>query len=154
MNIKLVEVNRDNCEAVVELKLFDEQMGFVADNSYCLTQAKSGVEFVPMAIYNDDELVGFLMYKIPYESAWDIDKQDENEYWIFLIMIDKNHQKKGYGRAAMQLVLDIIKQDKKHNKVYIDVSSENTVAKTFYESMGFVPDGKIVDDEMVYVLHY
>jgi diamine N-acetyltransferase len=69
-------------------------------------------------------------------------------------MIDKDHQNKGYGRAAMKLVLDIIKQDKAYNRIFLSFEPNNDVAKKMYEGFGFVPDGRVIDDEIVYVLNY
>jgi ribosomal protein S18 acetylase RimI-like enzyme len=41
-------------------------------------------------------MVGFVMYGI--------DADDDN-YWIYRLMIDARHQRKGYGRAAMTELL-------------------------------------------------
>jgi len=143
--IKLKEINRDNFHPVLELSLLDEQNNFVASNCYSLAQAKAQPECVPLAIYNDDDLVGFAMY------CMDV---IDNEYWIYRIMIDKAHQKKGYGRLAMQEILSLLSQDKEHNIVYISSEPENHVAIKLYESFGFTPDGRIIDGEIVYFLRY
>ena len=146
MGIRLVEVDKDNWEDVVDLEVTGEQEDFVADNAYSLAEAKYRPECVPLAICSDDEVIGFMMYHTPCE--------DDNDYWFFRFMIDRSHQGKGYGRTAMRLVLDRIKQDKEHNRIFLSFAPENTVAKELYESMGFAPDGRVIDDEIVYVLEY
>jgi diamine N-acetyltransferase len=146
LNIRLTPVNRKNWEDVITLEVFDGQSDFVADNVYSLAEASVKPECVPMAICHGDELVGFLRYVNP--------GADEHEYWVLRFMIDKNHQRKGYGRAAMRLVLDIINQDKKYNKVYLSFEPDNLAAKAMYENFGFVPDGRVEYGEIVYVLHY
>ena len=146
MNIQLLEINRENWEKVIALKVHDEQSHFVASNLYSLVQAKYQPECKPLAIYDDCLLVGFLMYVIPTAQ--------QNDYWIYRLMIDKYHQKKGYGKKAMQLVLDLIKQDKDYNKVYISFEPSNHEAKMLYERLGFVSTGEIDDGEIVYVLNY
>ena len=143
--INLKEIDRDNFHPVIELSVFDEQNDFVANNCYSIAQSKAQPECVPLAIYNDDELVGFVMY------CMDV---TDNEYWIYRIMIDKKYQKKGYGKLAMLQVLELLKQDKEHSKVYISFEPENEVAKKLYESLGFTPDGRVVYGETVYCLNY
>jgi len=143
--IKLQEINRDNFHPVLELAVFDEQKDYIASNCYSLAQAKAQPECVPLAIYNDDELVGFVMYCMDFEDS---------EYWVYRLMIDNKYQKKGYGKIAMLQVLEILKQDKEHSKVYISFEPENETAKKLYESLGFTPDGRIIDEEIVYCLNY
>ena len=143
--IVLKEIIRDNFDDVIKLSVFDEQKHFVASNMYSLAQAKAMPECVPMAVYNDDDLVGFIMHGIDV---------DDNEYWISRIMIDKEKQGKGYGLAAMQCVLNELRTHKKHHRVYISFEPENIVAKKLYEHLGFVPDGRFIDGEMVYCLEF
>jgi len=143
--ITLREINRDNFDDVINLSVFDEQTDFVASNAHSLAQAKAQPECVPLAIYRDNDLIGFVMYGVDFE---------DKEYWIYRIMIDKRHQNMGYGREAMQCVLSRLAQDTGHNKVYISFRPENAGAKGLYEKLGFIPDGRSIDGELVYCLHY
>lgn len=142
--IKLQEINRDNFHPVLGLSVFEEQNDFVASNCYSMAQAKAQPECVPLAVYKDDELVGFVMYCMDYE---------DNEYWIYRVMIDKKHQGKGYGKFAMLRILERLQQDKEHSKVYLSFKPENMIAKKLYESLGFTPDGRVIDGETVYCLY-
>ena len=143
--IEFKEITRENFNSVIKLTVFDEQKDFVADNCYSLAQAKAQPECVPLAICNDDELVGFIMYCMDVK---------DKEYWIYRLMIDKKHQKKGYGRSAMQKIISLLQQDKEHSKVYISFEPKNDVAKNLYESLGFISDDRIVDGEYVYCRHF
>jgi len=143
--VRLKEIDRNNFNDILKLSVFDEQKEFVASTQYSLAQAKAQPECIPLAIYDEDTLVGFVMYCMDYK---------DNEYWIYRLLIDKAHQKKGFGRAAMQCVLSVLQQDKEHTKVYISFEPENTVAKDLYESLGFVPDGRVLYGEVVYYLNY
>ena len=143
--ITLKEINRENYRDVINLSVFDEQKSYIASNMFSLAQAKAQPECVPLAIYKDNALVGFIMYCMDIE---------DNEYWIYRIMIDKNYQKMGYGRMAMECILSKLAQDKEHNKVYLSFEPDNMVAKKLYEDMGFIPDGRIIHGEIVYCLHY
>jgi len=143
--IALREINRDNFSDVLKLSVLDAQKGYVASNMYSLAEAKAHPECIPLAVYNDDELVGFVMYGMDFE---------EKEYWIIRLMIDQEHQKKGYGRAAMRCVLARLLPDKDHDKVYISFVPDNAGAQKLYEQLGFVPDGRVIDGEIVYCLQY
>ena len=55
------EVTPDNFEAVINLKLRDDQVGFLENNLYSLAESKVFDYLEPRAIYNDDELVGFML---------------------------------------------------------------------------------------------
>ncbi|MBR0577332.1 GNAT family N-acetyltransferase [Proteiniclasticum sp. BAD-10] len=143
--IELREVTIENWAKIIRLKPAPEQERFVAANSVSLAQAHFQPECRPLAVYDDDTPVGFIMYCL--------DPTDK-EYWIFRLMIDKNHQSKGYGREAMELLLTLIRQDPEHHCVYISFEPENDWAKALYTKLGFVPDGRMVDGEVVYRLDY
>lgn len=144
--VELREINAGNFDDVIELTVFDEQKDFVASNMYSLAESKVKPECVPLAIYSDDDLVGFVMYNT--------DAYDNHEYWIWRLMIDRKHQKKGYGKAAMQLVLAKMMSDDDRSKIYISFEPENTGAKALYEQLGFSPDGRVIEGEIVYCLQY
>lgn len=60
--VLLKEVNENNFKAVVSMKLNEEQSKYVASNVYSLAQAWLYTEEAkPYAIYNDEEVIGFIM---------------------------------------------------------------------------------------------
>jgi diamine N-acetyltransferase len=140
-----VEIDRHNYLSVLDLSVSEEQKTFVATNQYSLAQAYAQPECVPLALYAENVPVGFAMYCID---------EDDRQYWIYRLMIDRRHQGKGYGREAMRLLIDRIRglSDEDHNRIYISFEPENLVAMTLYESLGFVPDGRIEYGEVVYRL--
>ncbi|HRX14066.1 MAG TPA: GNAT family N-acetyltransferase [Eubacteriales bacterium] len=143
--INFREIDRNNIWDILKLKVSEEQMHFVATNAVSIAQAKAQPECVPLAIYDGETPVGFVMYCFDLE---------EKEYCIYRLMIDSRYQRKGYGRDALQKIIDKIKEDKDHHKILISFEPNNSVAKSLYISMGFVPDGRIIDGELVCVLEY
>ncbi|WP_454192371.1 GNAT family N-acetyltransferase [Paenibacillus sp. Marseille-Q7038] len=143
--IEFREIDRTNFFDVIKLGVADGQKKFVADNLFSLAQAKAFPECIGLAIYHDDILVGFTMYGIDDE---------DKEYWISRLMIDEKYQSKGYGKAAMEKLIDRIKEDKKYQVIYISFEPENAWAKHLYEKLGFVPEGRLIDGEVVYKLEY
>ena len=104
-NIRLVKVNSENFDALVDLEPFESQADYVANNVYSLAEAYANIaegRFVqPFGIYDNDIPVGFLMigFNIFDEEA---DKVKFplliDNYLIWRFMIDKNCQNKGYGK--------------------------------------------------------
>ena len=143
--LHLVEIDRHNYLLVLDLSVSAEQKCFVATNQYSLAQAYAQPECIPLALYAENHPVGFAMYCLD---------EEDHQYWIYRLMIDQRHQGKGYGREAMQLLIERIRglSDEQHNCIYISFEPENKIAKSLYESLGFVPDGRVLYGEVVYRL--
>ena len=100
--IKLEEITADNLEDVLKLKVSKNQENFVSTTAYSLAQAYVYQENAyPFAIYADDILVGFIMFGF-YESR--------NQYTLWKFLIDKCHQNKGYGKTALLLGIERMKE--------------------------------------------
>jgi diamine N-acetyltransferase len=143
--VSLKEVNIDNFWDVIELKVNDKQKDFILENSISIAQSKVQPECIPMAIYNDEILVGFLMYCID---------RDDGNYWIYRFMIDEKFQRKGYAKKAMEILLNEIKEDKQRNKIILDVKKESMEAVELYKSFGFDFTGQVFGTSHVMELVY
>jgi diamine N-acetyltransferase len=139
--VTLREVTADNWEAVVDLELDETQQDLVASNAYSLAESKFDPAARPRAVYAGRQLVGFLMYEIFSARA-------SRQASIYRFMIDRRHQHKGFGRAALTCALDEIGAEQVR-KVSIRYMAENPVAKEFYASFGFVEVGRDEDDEVI-----
>lgn len=143
--LTLGEIDRTNFRDVIKLSVNETQKTYVADNVYSLAQAKAQPECVPLAVYDGDTLVGFTMYAMD---------QEDQEYWIYRIMVGQQFQSRGYGRKILSMVLDRIRQDPAHHMVYLSCNPENVWGRALYESVGFRPDGRFHHDEIVYRLEW
>ena len=162
-NVRLVKVDTKNFDALINLKPFESQRSFVADNIYSLAEACANIAegryAQPFGIYDGETPVGFLM--IGFDIAdQDADREKfpllTNNYLIWRFMIDKNHQKKGYGKAAVQLALDFIRTWPCGEAEYcwLSYEPENETAGKLYRSFGFIEAEKMPDgwDEIPAVL--
>ena len=143
--IHLKPVTLKNIEAVIALKLREEQEGFVLSNVISIAQAYVQPECIPLAIYNDDTIVGFVMYCVD---------RDDDQYWVYRIMIDEKFQRKGFAREAMVQLLKKIKSDSSRNKIFIGVDADNIAATALYLSLDFVFDGRTFGKERIMMLAY
>lgn len=143
--VRLVMIDRHNFLSILDLSVQENQRRFVASNMYSLAQAYVQPECAPFALYAENKPVGFVMYCID---------QDDHEYWIYRLMIDKKYQGRGYGREAMQLLINRIRAeaDEDRRMIYISFEPDNAIAKSLYESLGFVADGRVEYGEVVYKL--
>ena len=146
-SIKLIKINPANLDELIDLQVNESQKGFVAPNMYSLAEAyanmAAGRYAQPFGIYDGDTPVGFLM--IGYDCCEEEDDLVKypiikENYLIWRFMIDKNHQNKGYGKAAMKLALDFIRTWPCGEAEYcwLSYEPENAVARKLYQSFGFV----------------
>ncbi len=143
--ITLRPITDENREAVLALSVREDQP-FVASNKASLKQAdEANAEHPgyarPFAIYADEKLVGFCMFAFDPE-----DEDEEDRYWLWRFMIDKNEQGKGYGQAAIQ---EIIKYFKKNgaDRLYLSTEPENERGLHVYHKAGFRETGAVCYDE-------
>ena len=162
-NVRLVRVDTKNFDALIDLKPFESQENFVAPNIYSLAEAcantAEGRYAQPFGIYDGETPVGFLM--IGFVIADDDAEREKypflnNNYLIWRFMIDRNHQNKGYGKAAMQLALDFIRTWPCGEAEYcwLSYEPENETARKLYRSFGFMEAEKMPEgwDEIPAVL--
>lgn len=57
---------------------------------------------------------------------------------FYNLFIDARYQGRGYGKAAIQQVLEEMKQDGKYNRVILCYLEGNDAAKNIYQQFGFV----------------
>ena len=147
MIIKLEPINDNNRDAVLALSVREDQP-FVASNKTSLRQAdeanaeQPGVAR-PFAIYADEKLVGFCMFVFNPEE-----EDEDDRYWLWRFMIDKDEQGKGYGQAALREIVQYFK----HNgadRLFLSTEPENERGLHVYHKFGFRETGIISDDEAV-----
>jgi diamine N-acetyltransferase len=123
-----------------------EQTQYVAHNAYTILEAMHDPDhLVVRGAYDGDEPVGLVMWA-------DIRDEEPNSYYIVRLMVAGPHQGKGYGRAIMQQVIDLLKDAPGCEKLYISFMPENAVARALYASLGFEDTGRVDDGEVIYLL--
>lgn len=143
MNITLRKIDQDNWRDCIKLKVREDQSRFVATNENSLALAYVHTEMNPLGIYFDETMVGFLMHALD---------PDDNINYINRLMIDENFQGKGYGRKALSLLIEKLKNE---GVEVLDIlhKPDNHSAIKLYKSLGFKLTDVKVGDESVSTLH-
>ena len=133
--ISIKEITRENLDEVLALSVNENQRTFVSTNAESLAQAYVYSETAyPFAVYEDSTLVGFIMMGY-YEV--------KQYYTLWKFMIDKRYQNRGYGRKALELGINFLKDKFDVSEIYTGVAPGNEMAKHLYSSMGFEDTGLV-----------
>jgi diamine N-acetyltransferase len=139
MAISLRPIDRNNWEECIALSVGVTQLGQVSTNVRSLAECAVRPEATPVGIYDDDKMVGFIMY---------LRDPDTELYDIYRIMVDFKHQNKGIGRKALELLIEKMRTfPDRGEKVMIMFLVENTSVERLYKRVGFVDSGKTVYNE-------
>ncbi len=147
MSISLKPIDETNREAVLALSVYDDQP-FVATNEVSLRQAAEANEECPGAarpfgIYADDRLVGFCMFAVNPE-----DEDEDDRYYLWRFMIDRNEQGKGYGQAALEEIIRYFRA-LGADRILLSTEPENELGLHVYRKAGFRETGCIDCGEAV-----
>ncbi len=148
MNIRVTlrEINADTVRAICKLQVAQDQQGFVAPNAVSLAQALFSPEAWYRAIYEDDTPVGFVMLA---DQSLLRPPPERPEIGVWRFMVDANHQKRGIGRAALQLVIAHAEAKGLFDKIELSYVPGPGCPEPFYRSLGFVPAGRMDGQEVV-----
>jgi diamine N-acetyltransferase len=145
-SIALREISAATLDSVLALGVAPEQRRFVASNAVSIAQAhfEPGAWF--RAIYADETPVGFVMLYDPTRASTS-ERRDSVFLWRF--MIDHRHQRRGYGRAAMQRILDHARALPGISNVRLSYVPGNNATAIFYHGLGFIETGEVDEGELV-----
>jgi diamine N-acetyltransferase len=137
--VTLREVTADTVDEILRLKVAPHQENLVATNAKSIAQAHFNPEVAWFrAIYAGEAPVGFLM-------LWD--EPAKPEYYVWRFMIDERYQGLGYGRRAMELLIDHVRARPNATELLNGAYARPGGAIPFYEKMGFALTGNVDDDD-------
>lgn len=147
--IKIKPVDEANFMAVVQLEMTPAQKEakWLSDNVFSLAQCwlyRENNDCFPHAIYWQDEVVGFVLMEIDADSQ---------ELLIWRLMIGQQFQGKGYGRQAVQAIIDNAAINYPERRLVADYVSGNEAMKQLLMGLGFKQVGYHFEHQE-YVMHY
>lgn len=139
--IMLREVTADTVRQICRLKVRPDQERFVAPNAVSIAEAyfhRDRAWF--RAVYAGETPVGFVMLS---------DDPAKAEYYLWRFMMDGRFQRHGFGRRAIELVIDHVRQRPGATCLLTSCVPGDGTPIPFYEKLGFVQTGQEEDGELV-----
>lgn len=137
MEMLLKEVTIENFNECIDLEVAENQKKFVTSNARSIALSKVSPHFEPLAIYHNNQMVGFSLSGRNKKSK---------KYYIVRLMIGEKFQGKGYGKAATLMLIDRMKENADCDEIRLFFVPGNKGAEKLYNSLGFVPTGIIDED--------
>jgi len=138
--VTLQEITAETVRTICSLSVTETQKHFVAPNAISISQAHFEPKAWFRAIYADDTPVGFVML---------FDNPDKPIYFLWRFMIDAQYQKMGFGRQAIQLLIDYVQSRPEATELLVSYVPEEGGPGPFYHKLGFVPTGEMEGIEEV-----
>ncbi len=138
--LKLIEVNEENWLGFRGLSVSDTQKAFldsavgILARGYVYRHNRAQI----IGIADDDAIIGAALVK-------DLDEEPAC-YDLQQFMIDARFQGRGYGTAALRMLMSELGKEQKYSCVEVCVKRNDTAALRVYEKAGFVDTG-YVDEE-------
>lgn len=137
--------------AVLALRRRPGQERFVSSVAESLEEAEEYPHACPRmwSVKDGDEVVGFVMISdgIP-AAALAADPELVGPYFLWKLLIDAPRQRRGYGRATVDAVVDHVRRAG-GTTLYVSYSEGEGTPLPFYLGYGFVRTGRIADGEEV-----
>ena len=145
--VQFVPVTRDNLLPLMRLAVSPAQEAYVAPVAKSVAQASFESNARQLAMVVDGEPVGYLLL---WDARYDPD-EPQDELYVWRILIDKRHQRRGFGAAAMRWTID---EARRLGRARVGLShvESNDAAGAFYRSLGFTYTGRVNDGEREMVL--
>jgi diamine N-acetyltransferase len=136
--ITLQEVTKDNLDDILDLKVTSKQENFIAPNAVLIAQAHFCPEVTWFrAIYADQTPVGFVL----------LDDDPVNSYYaLWRFMIDARFQRFGFGKRALELVIEYVKTRPGAKVLSTSCVPGKGSPEEFYKKMGFTSTGEMDED--------
>jgi len=142
--VSLCEVTAETVREVCRLSnSLVPPKNMVAPNALSIAQAYFEPRAWFRAIYAGEVPVGFVML---YDDA------EEQEYFLWRLMIAGPQQGKGYGRRAVELLVDYVRTRPGARALEVSCGQGAGSPEGFYRRLGFRRSGKMYDDEVGLVL--
>ena len=139
-SVTLREITDENRERVLALRVAPEQARFVGTVAGALADAAEYPEANPWyrAVYEGEEPVGFVML------SWDVTPvlgTIIGPWFLWKLLIDERHQRRGYGRAVLGQVAEIVR-NAGATELLTSYATGAGEPWPFYERLGFIPTGE------------
>ncbi len=138
--LKLIDVNEQNWLDFVKLSVEEDQKAFLDSPVGILARGY---------VYRScrARVIGIAEYDTAICLALVKDMDEEPAcYDLQQFMIDARFQGRGYGTAALRLILSALKRERKYHCAEVCVKKDDHAALRVYEKVGFIDTGYVDED--------
>ena len=142
--VSLRPITQSNRDALDALRVSPAQRRFVSDVRESLRQAAEhpGARAIPWGVYAEDTPVGFVMI------ADEVDGPPYIAQYLWKLLIDERHQRRGYGTATLDLIVEYFRGRPSVEAIWTSAGQGEGSPIPFYERYGFEQTGDIQDGEV------
>ncbi|HFU3844172.1 TPA: GNAT family N-acetyltransferase [Streptococcus suis] len=134
--IGLELVNKENFDAVLQVRLAEADERKVASVEYSLAQAwlyREEGHLLPYAVKSGQKVVGFVLLAI----------QEDKSYYVWRLLIDSHYQNRGYGKEVIRQVIGLARENPSCHTVTMNYVIGNHKMRYILEKFGFQSVGMI-----------
>jgi diamine N-acetyltransferase len=139
-------VTEDDVEAVMGLRRGPGQDRYLGSMISHFEDAIADAKACPRmwSVHDGDELVGFVMISddIP-QATLDADDDVVGPYFLWRLLIDARYQGRGYGRAALDAVVDYVRAKPNGRVLLTSCKAGEGSPQPFYLRYGFQKTGEV-----------
>lgn len=136
MDLQIVPVTPERAAALLALSVFKAQQHFIEPVRACLDETAALPLWRPVGIYDGTQPVGFAMY------GYFSDEGRGGRAWLDRLLIDSRFQGRGYGTAALRLLLRRLREEYGCKEIYLSLYADNRRAYDLYYRHGFRLNGE------------
>ena len=142
--VSLRPVTDANREAVEALSVRAEQRRFVSDVDESMLEAarEPGARALYWAVYEEETPVGFVMI------ADEVDDPEYIAHFLWKLLIDHRHQRRGLGTATLDLIADYFRE-RGVEAMWTSAVEGDGSPVAFYERYGFTRTGELHGEEVL-----
>ena len=144
--VSLRELTAENFRDVLRLKVAPGQEQFVAPNDTSIAEAHFSPRAWFRGVYADEVPVGFVMVEVPDPAA---SGPERSRWFLWRFMIAAEHQGKGYGRRALEALIDHLRAERGATELLTSCVPGEGSPCPFYRRLGFAETGEVEDGEVV-----
>ena len=145
------EIDRSTLGDILDLTVRDDQRHLVAPNAITIAQAHYEPFTWVRGLWAGDTAIGLIAMVDLHPDHPDLTPDDpKNAAYLWRLMIDKGHQGKGYGRAAVQIAFQQARVWGR-DTLCVDVADVEDGALEFYRRFGLAPTDRVVHGERMLI---
>ena len=144
MTVVLQQITFETVKAVMALRVAENQRHHIASNADSIAEGHFNTGAWFRLIHADEALVGFVMLFDPRApGAISRGAVEPTDVGLWRLMMDRRHQRKGYGRAALDRVCRHAREQMRGARLISSYVPGEHRPERFYLSYSFTKTGRM-----------